>query len=333
MSCRTGVSVLVLVFAALSPCPFRSGTAAGGEEPRAVQILKEAEANEKNRTVLEKCLAQIDREIAARPNLALNHYTRGWLLSRLARPDDAVAAYDRALALDPKLADAAYNAGVVLADMRREEEALKRWDAAVKADPKHVDALYNAGQLRYNRKEFAKALECWSKARLLAPADFGVAKKVLQATNALGDRAAAKKAREAVFEIWRTSQDDQVRKLTEYVFDQFDVGKLHVYAFETFEPKGDLYCVYTFRAAGPDNKIVGTVQLESSKIIREMGTPYILGYTTGAVHHTTSSTFKELPTYEALKPQIVRLVEEHLTRKAEPEPAPATNPEPGTQPK
>jgi tetratricopeptide (TPR) repeat protein len=300
---------IILLFCAFL---FPAQTAGAAGQPRAIQIIEQAEKNPNDKALLTNSLSEIDREIASAPRLAVNHYVRGWLLSHLGRLEESVVAYDRAVEIDPKFADAYYNAGVVLADLGRTEEALKRWYAATEADPKHVDAYYNAGQVHYNRKEFAKALDRWSKARALAPDDFDIAKKVLQAYNALGDRGAAAKARETVFQIWRTSNNPGVRRLTEYVFDQFDVGATHVYAYETFEPKGDMYYVYTFRVAGANGKLAGSVQLESSAVIREMRTPYILGVTTGNRHETLSQSFKALPTYDTLRPIVTKIIAERF---------------------
>jgi tetratricopeptide (TPR) repeat protein len=303
---------IILLLGALLVLAQTSAGASQSEKPRAFQILEEAEKNAKDQALLGAFLAEIDREIAAAPRLAVNHYVRGWLLSHLGRLEESVAAYDRTVEIDSTFADAYYNAGVVLADLGRVEDALNRWYAANEADPRHVDAYYNAGQLHYNRKEFSKALDRWSKARAQAPDDFDIAKKVLQAHNALGDRAAAAKARETVFQLWRTSGDPRVRRLTEYVFDQFDVERTHVYAYETFDPKGDLYYVYTFRVAGSNGKLAGSVQLESSAIIREMGTPYILGITTGSRHETLPQSFKALPAYDTLKPIVTKIIEERF---------------------
>ena len=305
---------LALVLAAVTAVPVRALKTSRAQEEPALQILREAMGHEQDRAVLESCLARIDGEIQARPGFGLNHYAAGWILSHLGKSEEAVAAYDKAIKADPKIADAAYNAGVILAGLGREAEAARHWEAAIAADPSHIDALYNLGQLRYNGKQFAEALESWSKAHALAPSDFDIAKKVLQATQALGRREAAQQARAAVFAIWKASEDPKVRALTEYVFDQFDVGKLHVYAYETFEPKGELYYVYTFRAAGPDGKVVGTAQLESSTAIRDMGTPYILGVTVGQDHHTLKDTFKELPSYDVLRPLIIKVIEEYLAK-------------------
>jgi tetratricopeptide (TPR) repeat protein len=306
---RRPIAVLLGAFLLLAQT---SGAADQPEKPRAFQILEEAEKNAGDQALLNKFLAEIDGEIAGAPGLAVNHYVRGWLLSHLGRLEEAVGAYDRAVENDPTFADAYYNAGVVLADLGRIEDALKRWYAASEVDPKHVDAYYNAGLAHYNRKEFAQALDRWSRARAQAPDDFDIAKKILQAHNALGDRAAAAKARETVFRLWRTSGDPGVRRLTEYVFDQFEVEGTRVYAYETFEPEGDLYYVYTFRIAGPNGKLAGTVQLESSAIIREMGTPYILGVTTGSRHETLTQSFKVLPAYETLKPIVTKIIEERF---------------------
>jgi tetratricopeptide (TPR) repeat protein len=306
---RRPIAVLLGAFLLLAQT---SGAAAQPEKPRAFQILQEAEQNPKDQEFLGKLLAEIDGEIAGAPGLAVNHYVRGWLLSHLGRLEEAAGAYDRAVEIDPTFADAYYNAGVVFAELGRVEEALKRWYAASDVDPKHVDAYYNAGQAHYNRKEFAQALDRWSRARAQAPDDFDIAKKILQAHNALGDRTAAAKARETVFRLWRASADPDVRRLTEYVFDQFEVGGTHVYAYETFEPEGDLYYVYTFRVAGSNGKLAGSVQLESSAIIREMGTPYILGVTTGSRHETLPHRFKSLPAYDTLKPIVTKIIEERF---------------------
>lgn len=277
-----------------------------------IRILKEAMAKEKDPAALERALIALGQEMNANPRVADNHYARGWVLSRLKRTAEAIAAYDEAARLDPKLADAPYNAGVILARSGREEEAALRFDAAVAADPKHVDALYNAGQSYYNRKDFAKALDRWLKARTLTPEDFNVVKKVLQAQNAAGDSAGAAQTRHELFELRRNSKDPSVRNLKAYVFDQFDVGKAHVFAYETFEPTGDLYSVYRFQVANASNRAAGSVNLESSAVLREQGTPYILGVDIGSAHKTPGPAYKELPSVSQIKPEVVKLIEAHF---------------------
>src|SRR5262249_25696379 len=151
--------------------------------------------------------------------------------------------------LDPKLADAAYNAGVVLSTLNKEKDAIAHWDKAFAINARHVDAAYNAGQGYYNQKDFKKAAERWKAAEKLAGDDFQIAKKLVQAYVALGDDKQAATARARVFELWKAGK---AGKAKDYVFDQFDVGKHHIYAVEAFDPSGDLAYVYRFDVTDSD---------------------------------------------------------------------------------
>ncbi|HUR38838.1 MAG TPA: tetratricopeptide repeat protein [Planctomycetota bacterium] len=277
-------------------------------------LVREAEGKQRDRALLLRSLSAVDEETKKTPANPNNHYARGWFLSRLGRPDESVAAYDEATRLKPSMADAAYNAGVVLSGNGKPDEAVAHWKVALAADPKHVDALYNLGQFSYNRKDFKVALDYWSKARGLDPTDFNILKKVLQSHHALGHAEEASKARQALLELRKTSEDPRVRALKSVVFDQFDVGKAHVYAIEMFEPEGDLYSVYRFQVVDAADVPQGTVDLESSAAIRELGTPYVLGLSLGPKRITTDQFFKALPSYADLKPLLVPLVEKHFEK-------------------
>ncbi|HWU90696.1 MAG TPA: tetratricopeptide repeat protein [Kofleriaceae bacterium] len=274
----------------------------------AIAILKVAMAKEKDRAALDQALAELDALVAKRPKDAEAHYARGWVLSRLERPDPAVAAYDKAFELDKKLADAAYNAGVVLARSGKGRDAAVRFDRALAADPKHVDAAYNAGQSYYDAKQFAKAAERWTTAAKLAPDDFNAAKKLVQAYMALGKDAEAAKAREKVLALKQAAKDPQLAKLSSWVFDQFDVGKYHIYVYEAFDTSGDLAYVYRFQVTEHDRPL-GSVNLETSAVIREQGVPFILGMDKGGTHTSFSDkTWKTMPTYRIVKAEAIKKI-------------------------
>jgi tetratricopeptide (TPR) repeat protein len=270
-------------------------------ESEAIPILKNAIAHEADKQVLADSLAGIDKVIAKNDKDPDAHYARGWVLSHIARRDEAVVEYDRALALDPTLAGAAYNAGVVLMDLKREKDAIARFEKAFAIDPKQVDAPYNAGQAYYNLKDYKHALERWTAAQKLAPDDFQIAKKIVQAHHALGDDAAAAKARDAVFALWKAGK---AGKNKDYVFDQFDVGTKHIFAYETFDTSGDLAYVYRFDVTANDKRL-GSVNLETSAVIREQGVPYLLGMNKDGAHAQLGKTFTKLPTYKDLKPLVI----------------------------
>lgn len=271
------------------------------KDSEGIAILRTAMEHEKDPAALGESLAKLDDLVKKQPKQADAHYARGWVLSRLDRGDEAVAAYDKAFALDKRLADAAYNAGVVLARAGKQKDAVARFDKALAADPKHVDAAYNAGQGYYDLKQFAKAAERWSAAQKLAPEDFNAAKKLLQAYVALGKPAEAAKARDKVFALKKAATDPGLVKMKSFVFDQYDVGKFHIFVYEAFDTSGDLAYVYQFQVTEKD-KPIGSVNLETSAVIREQGVPFLLGMDKGDKHTTFSDkAWKTLPAYKDIK--------------------------------
>jgi hypothetical protein len=138
---------------------------------------------------------------------------------------------------------------------------------------------------------------------------------VLQAENALGDREAAVEARKAVYELWRASEDPEVRGLSEYVFDQFDVGTAHVYAYETFEPAAGHAAVYTFRVT-ESGRTVGSVALAPKTPAGARATSYGLDIIRGKRTVATPRAFSGVPDYEALKPMVRDLIAEHFAESS-----------------
>jgi tetratricopeptide (TPR) repeat protein len=284
------------------------------DEPKtpALVILERAIEREKTPGVLDKALGQLDALIASNPKDADAHYARGWVLSHSGKNEPAVVAYDRAFELDGKLADAAYNAGVVLGKLGNPKEAAVRFERALATNPKHVDAAYNAGQSYYDAKDFAKAAQRWEVAAKLQADDFSIWKKLVQAYVALDKAPQVKKARDKVFALWKTTKDPEIKKLKSYVYDQLDVGKYHVYVYEAFETGGDLAYVYQFKVTLSD-KSLGSVNLETSAVIREQGVPYILGVDKGSDHATLGDhVWKKLPDYKTFKALATKVIEDRF---------------------
>lgn len=309
---RMILTVMVALSTALAAAP----AAFAGDPPPADPVrlvFEEANKAGADQVAQAKLLVRIELEIKANPKRPEAHFVRGFILSRMTKLPEALAAYDEATRLDPKFAEAYYNAGVILGDMKRHKEAIARFEQALSYDPKHIDAAYNAAQSAYMLKDFNKALTLWQAAEKLAPDDFDIVKKVLQAMNALGMEREAVAQRDKLLLLWKNSKNAAVRNQKEFVFDQFDVGKWHIYAAETFNPSGILYYVYTFKVAGADDKIVGTVNLESSAYGRETGVPFIVGMTLPGKHVTTGTMYKALPNYSSeLKPVVIKLVQENF---------------------
>lgn len=293
---RAAVLASLAVAAVLAPT-----VAVADDTPE--DIVKRVDDKPGDKAAAEQGLTEIEAYVAKHPDDAIGEYARGMILSKLEKKSEAVVAYDRSAKLDPTLADAYYNAGVILLDLERADAAIEHFKSALAADPKHEDAAYNLGQTYYNRKKYADALTAWQTARSINPDDFGAAKKVLQAYNALGKTADAAKARAEVIALWKASKDDSVKQLTQFVFDQFDAAGWHVYAYETFEPSGDTYSLYTFQLADPQDYPKGQISVDWSK------TGYIaVSEIKDQPPKVLKLKWKKLPAYKKLKAQIGKAV-------------------------
>jgi len=186
-------------------------------------------------------------------------------------------------------------------EMNPHAVAAAQFEAKLKANPLDVDAAFNAGQAYYNLGKMDLALDRWQKAHKLAPTDFDIAKKILQATYGAGRDADIPAAHAQVLALWQSSGDPRVKGLKEFVFDQFHVGGMLVMANETLSPRGNLYDVYNFKFYDAANKLVGIVHLESSQYGRETGVPLVVAVSTPAGHRTKNIMFKSMPPYAELK--------------------------------
>lgn len=87
----------------------------------------------------EAALADLDRALAREPNYAEALTMRGWLLRRLGRWNEMLAAFTRAVELNPRHPDVLSSAGQAAVWMRRYAEAARYYDRAVAAAPDDLD--------------------------------------------------------------------------------------------------------------------------------------------------------------------------------------------------
>jgi hypothetical protein len=131
----------------------------------------------------------------------------------------------------------------------------------------------------------------------------------VQAYVALNKPDKVKRARDRVFAMWKSGKDPEVGNLKTYVYDQFTAGKYHVYVYETFDPSGDLAYVWQAKLVLKD-KVIGSVNLETSAALREKGVPYVLGYDKAGEHSTIPEhNWKKLPDYAAFKALVGKTIE------------------------
>lgn len=90
-------------------------------------------------------LEPLRRALKLKPEVAELHYNLGYVLERLDRPEEAVAAYRRAVQIKPNLAEAHNNLGNVLKDLKRYEEALAAYQRAAVMNPSAAEIRMNKG--------------------------------------------------------------------------------------------------------------------------------------------------------------------------------------------
>lgn len=189
------------------------------------------------------------------------------------------------------------------------------WEAAAAIDPAHVDALFNAAQAHYNRKEPAAALALWQRARLAAPDDLEVRKKIVQAQHALGRHEEAQQTTAELVSAWRNSDDPRVKQQREFAVDQLDVAGVHVIAYATFDPPPTGFAtLFTFRVLDGRGKIAPiVVKLETSEVAREAGTPFVLSLDSHGKYQVVGA-LKSLPPHAELMDIASKLVAQAVSQ-------------------
>ena len=96
-------------------------------------------------------------------------YTKGVLLMREGRFQDAIAAFDEALEVRPNFVDALSNRATSLSEERRYEEALAGFDQALALDSEHAISWNNRANTLAAMKRFEDAVVSYDRALELSP--------------------------------------------------------------------------------------------------------------------------------------------------------------------
>lgn len=116
--------------------------------------------------------------------------------------------------------------------------------------------------------------------------------------------------------IRNASNDERLRNLPRFTIDTFTHNNLLIFVEESFNLSGDLYYHWVFRICDNNGDLIKTVNLESSLVLRELGTNYIVGMDqykdNKRIHETTTIGFKQLPKYSVMKKIVIDEIEKGL---------------------
>ncbi len=106
-----------------------------------------------------EALADFNRSIELKSDLATTYCHRGGALMHLNRLDEAEADFTRAIELSPEFSTAYLQRGVTRFYRQRYDEAIQDFDRTLELEPRAGDAYYNRAHCRYAQKQYRAAMQ------------------------------------------------------------------------------------------------------------------------------------------------------------------------------
>ncbi len=284
----------------------------------ALDLLEMALARKAEPVALATALIALDRLTQARPEHAEAHYASGRVLMLLDQAQLALGAFRIAQAHAPDHVSAKYFEAICMWQLGLDAQLVLRKLREVRfADPNHFEAWFDEGQVLQNMGDDLAALDCFDLAQALRPGDFGALKKKLQLQLRLGLWDHARRTHERLRALWVAAPDAATRSIQSYVLDQFDLGAHTVLGIETFAPSGDPRTLFSFLVTRV-GQLEFSVNLESSAALREAGFGWVLVIQDGDIRVSTEHRYTARPGYHLLRPQVMILISDWVTRRGEP---------------
>lgn len=218
-------------------------------------------------------------------------------------------------------AEKIFKAGNEQMEQRKFTEALALYKEALLILPDEPALLFNGGQAAYNSKDYAQAAELWKRLKAVDPADWHVRAKLIQAYQALIKLSERDAERVALFELWKSGKNAELKQQFEYCRDQFEVNGKKVMAFEHFELTGDRALRYVFsilNEAGDGEEFrisLGSYE-RTNAIWRETTEPkpkagerlfHLDGYYRNG--HATFGMYSSEPSYDEVRRKVIQILE------------------------
>jgi hypothetical protein len=120
--------------------------------------------------------------------------------------------------------------------------------------------------------------------------------------------------REALYEFWRTSSDQEIRKVERFCREQFAVNERKVFAFEYFDPQGDTPVYYRFSITDQNGdedfyislgsyQSINEISWELGELARDQRLYHLDRYDQGM--HSTLQFYEGKPSYDAVRTDVL----------------------------
>jgi len=129
---------------------------------------------------LNDAIADCDRAIELKPDLAEAYFTRGLSYFYLGKYDEALDSYDQALKIDPRMVNAYNSRGHTHFTRREWDLAVPEYKRAIEVDPNYAPAHQNLATTYVELGQYQLAIEEYDRALALEPEnDFTRAQRAL----------------------------------------------------------------------------------------------------------------------------------------------------------
>lgn len=194
--------------------------------------------------------------------------------------------------------------------------------SALEENPKNRSALYNLGLLNYLSGSPEDSIEPWIKLESLEPRDWQLKAKLIQAYSASGEKEEREKRIKEIKKMRDSGTYPELNEEKFFIRDQFKAGGLYVYVFDYYDMDADWHMgpiAWKFYLTKNNEDIPRFISLGSydgtTEIARELGD---IGKNDRVFHldeywsdgsHSTHGMYKNLPEYEPIKAQVIKILE------------------------
>ncbi|QQO09930.1 tetratricopeptide repeat protein [Breznakiella homolactica] len=187
---------------------------------------------------------------------------------------------------------------------------------ALKYNPEDFYVNYALANIYFDTERFDEAKGYFETCDSIDNEIYPVVSCLIQINYKLNDHRNTEILKSRLRKIKENTDDERIRELPWFTIDSYKYEDAIIIVQEAFNLTGDLYYHWVFNIYDTDRNFIKRVNLESSLVLRELGTMYIVGIeqfkNNRRIHQTTGIGFTELPDYTVMKKIVWQEISEGL---------------------
>jgi tetratricopeptide (TPR) repeat protein len=194
--------------------------------------------------------------------------------------------------------------------------AINYYFEALKYNEFDFQTNYSLANIYFENDDYSNAKKYFEVCDIINNQIYPVVSCLIRIKYRLNDLVNVEELKQRLRIIKQETDNENLKKLSRFTIDTFIYNDIHVFVEESFNLSGNLYYHWVFRICDDKGNLIKTVNLESSLVLRELGTAYIVGMDQykddRRIHQTTNIGFKKLPAYNDMKNIVIEEIEKGL---------------------